>query len=275
MIDEFYPGSTWTQVFTDGSAEDATRNGGSGIYIRHPDGDCSTLAVPGGQLCSNFRAEVHAISTAADFLSSCGKPLSHVVIFTDSMSTLQALKSPDPDSLIQCLKVSLATLTKNTPTTLQWVPAHVGLSGNEHADRLAKEGSQLPQPTTHVTYEEVKAFLRSRFRTDWMKLNNGYQAHQDPIRKLERRQQTLIFRLRTGHCGLRAHLKRIGVTDTSQCQCGLSDQTPSHILQDCPLFAEMRQQTWPGGADLHNKLWGTADDLHRTSSFAASLGLQI
>nr|KAG5685356.1 hypothetical protein BaRGS_005428 [Batillaria attramentaria] len=54
--------------------------------------------------------------------------------------------------------------------------------------------------------------------------------------------QTTIYRLlRTGHCGLRAHLKRIGVADTALCQCGLADQTPSHVLRDCPLHEEMRQ----------------------------------
>ena len=36
-------------------------------------------------------------------------------------------------------------------------------------------------------------------------------------------QQTTIFRLRTGHCGLSAHLKRIGISDTSLCECRQAD----------------------------------------------------
>ena len=36
-------------------------------------------------------AEVLAINTAEEFLSECGKSLDRIVIFTDSMSTLQAL----------------------------------------------------------------------------------------------------------------------------------------------------------------------------------------
>lgn len=274
MIEESYPASSWTHVYTDGSSEEATQNGGSGIYVRFPDGERNSIALPGGKLCSNFRAEVLAIKTAAEFLSSCGKPLGSISIFTDSMSTLQALDSPDPGPLIQSLQASLATLTQTAPTTLQWVPAHVGLPGNERADHLAKEGSQLTQPTVPATYEEAKTLLRSRFRRGWVTLNGGYQAHQDPIRTLERRYQTTIYRLRTGHCGLRAHLKRIGVAATSLCDCGQADQTPSHVLQDCPLYEETRQQSWPGGADLNTKLWGTAADLRRTSEFMAALGLQ-
>ena len=160
-------------------------------------------------------------------------------------------------------------------TTLQWVPAHIGLSGNERADRLAKEGSRLIQPTPPATYEETKTLLRGSFRRGWANLNHGYQAQTDPIRTLERKHQTLIFRMRTGHCGLRTHLKRIGATATATCQCGEADQTSAHILQDCPLFDEQRQQSWPEGADLNTKLWGTAADLHRTSSFMAALGLRI
>ena len=51
---------------------------------------------------------------------------------------------------------------------------------------------------------------------------------------LERAQQTTIFRLRTGHCGLTSDLKRIGISDTSLCECGQADQTPDHVLQSCP-----------------------------------------
>ena len=91
----------------------------------------------------------------------------------------------------------------------------------------------------------------------------------------ERAQQTTIFRLRTGHCGLSAHLKRIGISDTSLCECGQADQTPDHVLQSCPKCAERRQLTCPQGADLATKLWGSAEDLYRTAGFVASTGLKI
>ncbi|KAK7109741.1 hypothetical protein V1264_013730 [Littorina saxatilis] len=273
--DDLYPPSSWTHVFTDGSADGAVRNGGSGIYIRFTDGERQSLAVPGGKLCSSFRAEVLAIKTAADFLSSCDKPPGSISIFTDSMSTLQTLESTDPDPLIQTLKASLNTLTVRTATTLQWVPAHVGLPGNEQADRLAKEGSQLTQPSNPASYEETKTLVRSKFRADLVAQNGGYRTDQDPIRKLKRNQQTLIFRLRTGYCGLRAHLKRIGIIDTALCECGQADQTPSHMLQDCLSHEARRREQRPDGTDLRNKLWGTADELRRTASFAASLGERL
>ena len=38
----------------------------------------------------------------------------------------------------------------------------------------------------------------------------------------------------TGHCGLRAHLKRIGVADSPRCDCRTAEQTVHHVLQNCP-----------------------------------------
>ena len=88
--------------------------------------------------CSNYRAEILAISTAAEHLLGSWKKMGKFSIFTDSLSTLQALNSADPDQMIQGLHFSLAKLTAQFTVSLQWVPAHVGLTGNEKADRLAK-----------------------------------------------------------------------------------------------------------------------------------------
>ena len=35
-IDKHYPAASWTHIYTDGSAENATRNGGCGAYIKRP-----------------------------------------------------------------------------------------------------------------------------------------------------------------------------------------------------------------------------------------------
>ena len=121
----------------------------------------------------------------------------------------------------------------------------------------------------------MKTLLHARYKAKWNSHNNGYQAHQDPIRKLERHHQTIIFRLRSGHCCLGAHLKRIGIRDTPECMCGLSDETPEHILQDCPRFSGERQKTWPEAVDVQTKLWGSVADLAQTAGFIATLGLRV
>ena len=83
----------------------------------------------------------------------------------------------------------------------------------------------VSQYDTQITYAIIQIHQRHY---------GGYQAHLDPIWRLERAQHTIIFRLRTGHCGLSAHLKRIVISDTSLCEYGQADQTPDHVLQSCP-----------------------------------------
>ena len=84
-----------------------------------------------------------------------------------------------------------------------------------------------------------------------------------------------IFRLRTGHCGLRGHLKRIGIMDSALCDCKEAEQTVHRILQDCPIWRKQRHQLWPQDEPTTNKLWRTAEDLGRTTQFLATCGLRV
>ena len=181
LITDRFPLTAWTHVYTDGSAEEGMKNGGSGVNIRYSDGDTTSLSVPGGLQCSNYQAEILAICTAVGHLLESRKKMGNIAIFTDSRSTLQALNSADPDQMIQGLHSSLAKLTAQFSVSLQWVPVHVGLTGNKKADRLAKIGSQALQTQNPVTYKEAKTLLHSWYNGDWKKDNGGYQAHRDPI----------------------------------------------------------------------------------------------
>ena len=111
LIADRFPHTAWTHVYTDGSAEEGMKNGGSGVYIRYSDGDTTSLSVPGGLQCSSYRAEILAISAAAEHLLESRKKMGNITIFTDSLSTLQVLNSADPDQIIQGLHSSLAKLT--------------------------------------------------------------------------------------------------------------------------------------------------------------------
>ena len=97
----------------------------------------------------------------------------------------------------------------------------------------------------------------------------GYNPNQDALHQVPRHQQTTIFRLRTGHCRLNSHLKRIGVKTSAHCPCGEADQTLEHYLQSCSLQQQARQQIWPTCVSLKTKLWGSAEVLYLTSKYAA------
>ena len=56
-----------------------------------------------------------------------------------SLSVLNKLPNPLQKDLNE-VETALVDLAAQTNLTLQWIQAHSGIKGNEHADRLAREG---------------------------------------------------------------------------------------------------------------------------------------
>ena len=132
-------------------------------------------------------------------------------------------------------------LAQSTKVVLQWIPAHTGIAGNGIADQLAKEGRNKDQPSSHLSHKETRTLIRKRQKSTFIASIGGYNPQKDPLHQLSRHEQTTIFRLRTGHCGLKGHLKKIGIQPSGLCDCGKDDQTPNHFLQSCPLYNRERQ----------------------------------
>ena len=159
MIQDGYPKSTWTHIFTDGSTENAVRNGGSGAYIRRPGGTAFFLPIPRGGLSSNYRAELHALKAATEHLieEDCNQQI--IVMLYDSLSAFQSLMNGPTALPIQQLNSGLCTLSNNT-VVFQWVPEHADIAGDEPAGRLAKAAVKLTQPQLSISIKQVKYLLK-------------------------------------------------------------------------------------------------------------------
>ena len=59
---------------------------------------------------------------------------------------------------------------------IQWIPSHCNIEGNEVADRLAKEGGNLPQEDYLVSYEEVKTIIKGNYNKKWKEDHPKYNA---------------------------------------------------------------------------------------------------
>ena len=138
--------------------------------------------------------------------------------------------------------------------------------------QLAKAAAKLPQPHLFTTYKEVKTLLKQKQKSAWKLKNNGYDPQKDQINTLDRRTQTTIFRLRTGHCGLRKHLKRLGLADSAHCECGSEKQTPEHILQTCPHLETVHQQFWPEDTEVGTMPPPPPPPAHTGRQYANSFG---
>ena len=137
-----YPENEWVHVYTDGSARNAISDGGGGIVLKLSKSVKITKSIATGKFSNNYRAESEAIKTAAEMiLESSGILLRKVVIFTDALSVITALRSASKPEL-NVLKASLGQLVSSRKNTvIQWIPAHCNISGNEEADILAKADS--------------------------------------------------------------------------------------------------------------------------------------
>ena len=227
-----------------------------------------------GKLASNFRAELQAIREATNILIERNTTNSNIIILSDCRAALQSLQSEARDEVVEIIFRNLGQLQTNNTLALQWIPAHCGLFGNEEADRLAKDGSSKPQPPAKISFQETKTLLKNSTSKAWKnRINIKYL--KDNIHDLPRNFQTTIFRLRTGHCRLNAHMHRLKISSTPLCDCGPSPQTPEHVLMSCPLTEQLRRSTWPTETPLEEKLWGTREELLSTASFIEETCIKV
>ena len=83
-------------------------------------------------------AEVIAIDLAMNIIAN--HKSSKFIIYSDSKSVLQALQTKDSSTpLITRLLGKMNALSKNNSIILTWIPSHIGIQGNERADRAAKK----------------------------------------------------------------------------------------------------------------------------------------
>ena len=81
-------------------------------------------------------AESQAINMALDYIEEAN--LSKVIIFSDSLSVLQSINNSKIDnSVIQDIILRLHNMS-HKQIIFCWLPSHVGIRGNEKADKAAK-----------------------------------------------------------------------------------------------------------------------------------------
>ena len=178
----------------------------------------------------------------------------NMVFLIDCKSVLRSVQNVSQDNATSNFKhlFSIISRTNNAelqliPTlrgitgnesALQLIPALCGITGNRSAEELAKQASECQQHRHRVSPPKMKTLVKGKFNTAW-KTRTGSTYPSDPIRHLNRREQTMLFRLRTGHCRLGAQLYKLKVITTPQCHCNTEHQT---LEKELPTAASLTRK---------------------------------
>ena len=98
----------------------------------------------------------------------------------------------------------------------------------------------------------------------------------DILHKLNRPEQVILFRLRTGHNRLNANMcNKFKVGESEMCPFNADIMTAEHLLQHSRLHDALRLDMWPEPILLRDKLYGSLEELRRTAAFARATGISI
>ena len=95
---------------------------------------------------------------------------SKFITYSDSKSILQALQSKDSSTpLFTRLLDKMNILSKNNSIILTWIRRHIGIQGNERADKAAKKAPQTHISNTKILYTDLKQFINKFISQKWQK----------------------------------------------------------------------------------------------------------
>lgn len=255
-------------IYTDGS-KDGKRVAAASIL----DDEASTCRLP--DHASIFSAELKAIDLALDQIDDTRYNIRYI-IFTDSMSSMQALQNHKFDNpLVSDILVKLSDLiSSDIDIIFCWLPSHMGIRGNEMADRAAKSALSdtiLPFNLPCSDYKQlIHTFVRDRWQASWSDAkndNNKLRSIKPELgesprpSRLSRREEVILARLRIGHTRL-THSFILAREEMPQCIPCHTPFTIKHVLLECVDVAPMR---------LHHYNVSTLHDLFERVSFSKVL----
>ena len=256
-----------TVFYTDGSVDPDNHKAGAAVYSEH-----NQISWRLSDTASTLQTELIAIQQALTLALHQGD--GPVILHTDSLSSVQALKKQKPKeniSLLSSIKqLALQLHTQRRCLTINWIPSHTGIPGNDKADELAKSALNYPniniqiQPSLSQIKLQANQHLRAELQKHhklWVERGAGsakwYKAATDllpyPITStITRRLAVIIHRLRLGYrCTWQINEPLERPCD----YCSALSNTPLlHYLLECPETSSLRQGITPTNCQHPNAI---------------------
>ena len=201
---------------------------------------------------SIYTAEVRAILLALKEIERSNRK--NFIIFSDSLSTLQALSNCDLGHpyILEVLNKLTQLHLNHFDIIFCWVPSHVGLAGNERADSAAKEALNLPLRPCGIPHTDFKPSICTYTKHTWQEswatqTSNKLHSTQpvlglwQPYGELPRRDQVVLTRCRIGHSRI-THSFLLKDEPLPKCIPCDSQISVHHLIMECGEYAHIRQQ---------------------------------
>ena len=202
-----------------------------------------------------YNGELEGTTQAIEYASLVAQPGQHFHIFSDNQAGLYRLKTPSDHPGQSCqIRASTATeliRRKGAKVSLNWVPGHTDVVGNELADSLAKEATTLTPESDETSFAALGCKINELRTVEWNALldqydqipntnTTSYKKHfswklgsklQLPT-GTRRELASAFYQLKLGHGYLKSYLFRLGHSDSDRCRCG-QKETSEHLLLSC------------------------------------------
>ena len=222
-------------IFTDGSVVGGIEDGGAACVFEG-DGGWEARRRPAGRISSSYKAELTAMVAALEVVEE--KRPESVVIYTDSQALTRALSSEKAtlQSDLESLKDRLVRLTEWTNITIQWVPGHVGVDGNEEADRQANLARGEEQDQVPIDLQVAKKHIRRQVVYKPQLQGRLLEVYGEKVARKEgsRKVEVLMAQMRAGHITGSAYYRgRIGTLEEVTCpRCGQEEEKDHWLVCD-------------------------------------------
>ena len=206
---------------------------------------------------SLFTAELTAILYAV--IKSKSFHESRITIITDSKSSIQTVMSMQPrNPLVSEIQAQCHSNQKTYHFC--WVPSHVDITGNERADKLARDATKSNvRMNDRLLRIDCKAAIKRKYREEWRNrwsntANNKLRNITDNLSPLpnsrcsNRKWERVLTRLRIGHSRITHDHLLSGTSNgepptCEECPDGVP-LTIEHLLTSCPAFNNARRQAF-------------------------------
>ncbi|RAL63918.1 hypothetical protein DID88_003106 [Monilinia fructigena] len=210
-----------------------------------------------------YNGELCGVTKAIEYASSIACSGQKFKIYSDNQAGLYRLKTPSDHPgqayQIRAIKAAEVIKAKGAEISLNWVPGHTSVEGNELADKLAKEATTIRPISNETSFGLLGMIVKECASDQWLDTLNQYElrSNQPPLTysklfpwkigskiKLpsgtNRNTASAFFQLKLGHGYIKSYLHRFKLAN-NKCICG-NIEAPQHLLINCPIYKAERKE---------------------------------